>query len=92
MAAPDESLVDLAAKAGAAALERAGAEAGDLDLILVATCSQDDLLPNAGPLVAAGLGAERAGAMDVGAACTGFLSALELAAARSSLAALAACS
>jgi 3-oxoacyl-[acyl-carrier-protein] synthase-3 len=79
VAAPDESLVDLAAKAGAAALERAGAEAGDLDLILVATCSQDDLLPNAGPLVAARLGAERAGAMDVGAACTGFLSALELA-------------
>ena len=40
------------------------------------------ILPNAAPLVARELGATRAGAMDVGAACTGFLSALALAAAQ----------
>ena len=50
--------------------------------MLVATVAPDDLLPNAAPLVARDLGATRAGAMDVGAACTGFLSALSLAAAQ----------
>jgi 3-oxoacyl-[acyl-carrier-protein] synthase III len=79
IAAPGESLVDLAARAGATALERAGARAGDVDLLLVATFTHEELLPNAAPLVASRLGAERAGTMDVGAACTGFLSALELA-------------
>jgi 3-oxoacyl-[acyl-carrier-protein] synthase-3 len=48
----------------------------------VATVSSDDLLPNAAPLLAKDLGAVRAGAMDIGAACTGFLSALQLAAAQ----------
>jgi 3-oxoacyl-[acyl-carrier-protein] synthase-3 len=46
--------------------------------VLVATMSADDLTPNAAPLVAAALGASGAGAIDVGAACTGFLSALVL--------------
>ena len=50
--------------------------------MLVATVGADELLPNAAPLVALDLGAHRAGAMDVGAACTGFLSALSLAAAQ----------
>jgi 3-oxoacyl-[acyl-carrier-protein] synthase-3 len=53
-----------------------------VDLVLVATVSSDDLLPNAAPLVAKDLGAVRAGAMDIGAACTGFLSALQMAAAQ----------
>ncbi len=76
---PEERLSAFAAEAGEIALERAGASAIDLDLVLVATMSPDDLTPNAAPLVAAELGATSAGAMDVGAACTGFLSALSLA-------------
>jgi len=77
-----ERLQDLAAAAGRQALEEAGVCAEDVDLVLVATVSSDDLLPNAAPLVAKDLGAVRAGAMDIGAACTGFLSALQMAAAQ----------
>jgi 3-oxoacyl-[acyl-carrier-protein] synthase III len=50
--------------------------------VLVATTTADELLPNAAPLVAHALGAERAGAIDVGAACTGFVSGLALATAQ----------
>ena len=78
----DESLTGLAAAAGRDALERAGVESAQLDLVLVATFTQDELLPNAAPLVAERLGAGRAGALDLGAACTGFLSGLSLAAAQ----------
>jgi 3-oxoacyl-[acyl-carrier-protein] synthase-3 len=79
VASGDETVVDLATAAGTRALERSGVDAADLDLVLVATCTADALLPNAAPLVARRLGAARAGAIDVGAACTGLLSALELA-------------
>ena len=44
--------------------------------MLVATTTPDEVMPNAAPLVAHELGAVRAGAFDIGAACTGFLSAL----------------
>ena len=77
-----ERLQQLAVTAGRRALEDAGVAAQDVDLVLVATVAPDDLLPNAAPLVATELGATCAGAMDVGAACTGFLSALDLAAAQ----------
>jgi 3-oxoacyl-[acyl-carrier-protein] synthase-3 len=80
--APGERLQDLATAAGRQALEEAGVAAADLDLVLVATVGADELLPNAAPLVALDLGAHKAGAMDLGAACTGFLSALSLAAAQ----------
>lgn len=76
VAAPGERLSELATRAGAAALERAGLEADELDLVLVATLTADELTPNAAPLVAHALGASRAGAFDVGAACTAFVSAL----------------
>jgi 3-oxoacyl-[acyl-carrier-protein] synthase-3 len=78
----DESLTDHATRAAVDALDRAGFEARDLDLVLVATTTADHLLPNAGPLVAHALGASKAGAIDVGAACTGFLSALAIGAAQ----------
>jgi 3-oxoacyl-[acyl-carrier-protein] synthase-3 len=78
VAARGARLSDLAADAGRAALERAGVRARELDLVLVSTSSSDDLLPNTAPLVADALGATRAGAVDVGAACNGFLSALAL--------------
>jgi 3-oxoacyl-[acyl-carrier-protein] synthase-3 len=80
-AAPDATLVELAADAATVALERAGVDPAEIDQVLVATSTADDLLPNAAPLVAQRIGAHRAGAMDVGAACTGFLAALELGAA-----------
>ena len=77
-----ENLVDLAAGAGAKALALAGVEPSELDLVLVATFTPDQLQPHAAPLVASRVGAESAGAVDIGAACTGFLSALSLAAAQ----------
>ena len=53
----------------------------DLDFVIVATMSPDEITPNAAPLVAHALGADRAAAFDVGAACTGFLAGLAQAAA-----------
>jgi 3-oxoacyl-[acyl-carrier-protein] synthase III len=79
-AADDERLSDLATFAARKALADAGVEAYDVDLVLVATMSQDELTPNTAPLVAHALGSERAGAIDVGAACTGWLAGLQLAA------------
>ncbi len=76
VAPPGARLSDLAADAGRAALERAGVQPDELDLVLVATMTADELMPNAAPLVAHALGATRAGAFDVGAACTAFLTAL----------------
>jgi len=72
----DERLSDYATRAGARALEAAGVDAANLDLVIVATLSQDELTPNSAPIVAHNLGATRAGAFDVGAACTAFLTAL----------------
>jgi len=77
-----ERLQDLATAAGGRALDEAGMDAEELDLVLVATLAADELTPNCAPLVAHDLGATRAGAMDVSAACTGFLSALALATAQ----------
>lgn len=74
-----ETLVDLSARAGARALELAGIDPGNVDLVLVATFTPDEIEPHAAPQVAARVGASGAGAIDVGAACTGFLSALSLA-------------
>ena len=80
--ADGERLQDLASAAGRRALEEAGVAAEDVDLVLVATLAADELTPNCAPLVAHDLGATSAGAMDVSAACTGFLSALALATAQ----------
>jgi 3-oxoacyl-[acyl-carrier-protein] synthase III len=79
---PGERLQDLAAAAGRQALDEAGVQPKDVDLVLVATLAADELTPNCAPLVAHDLGAAKAGAMDVSAACTGFLSALALATAQ----------
>ena len=78
-ASGEESLSEFAAQAGRAALEQAGVEPGEVDLVLVATSTADDITPNAAPLVAGLIGATRAGALDVGAACTGWVSALAMA-------------
>ncbi len=79
VAQPGERLFELAAAAGERALAAAGLDPADVDLVLVATTSNDELMPGASPRVAAAIGAERAGAIDVNSACTGFVSALSLA-------------
>jgi 3-oxoacyl-[acyl-carrier-protein] synthase-3 len=76
VARPDERLTTHATYAAAAALRRAGVSPEQVDLVLVATTTPDEVMPNAAPLVAHELGAAQAGAFDIGAACTGFLSAL----------------
>jgi len=75
--ADDESLVDLAAQAGERALSNAGVDASDLDYIIVGTMTHEDLGPNVAPQVAAELGCN-AGAFDLGAACTAWLSGLSV--------------
>jgi 3-oxoacyl-[acyl-carrier-protein] synthase III len=82
VAAEDATLAGLAETAGRAALARAGIAAEALDLVIVASFSQDDLMPGAAPVVAHALGATHAGAFDVGAACAGFLTALAVATAQ----------
>ena len=79
VAGPDERLSTLAATAGAEALSSAEVSPADVDLVIVATCTADQPVPAAAPIVAGALGATGAGAFDVNAACTGFLSALDLA-------------
>jgi 3-oxoacyl-[acyl-carrier-protein] synthase-3 len=75
-AEPGARLSELAAAAGRAALADAGMAGDKVDLVLVASCSQDSVMPNAAPQVAHALGAEGAAAFDIGSACTGFLAAL----------------
>jgi 3-oxoacyl-[acyl-carrier-protein] synthase-3 len=72
-------LSDLAARAGRDALDRSGVDAESIDLVIVATCSPDYATPATAPVVAGLVGAGRAGAFDVDAACNGFLSALNVA-------------
>ena len=62
----------LATEAAAKALATAGVAADDLDLVLVATCTPDDALPAVATQVQRNLGA-RCGALDVNAACSGFV-------------------
>ena len=73
--AADEPLTVLASRAAQAALDHAGWSPEDLDLILLATSSPDDLFGTA-PRVQGALGASRAVAFDLTAACSGFLFAL----------------
>ena len=68
----DETLTSLAAEASAKALEMAGVNARDVDLVLLATSSPDDAFGSACTLQAA-IGAEGALAFDITAACSGFV-------------------
>ena len=77
-AMPSERLSDLATAAGKAAVEDAGIDPTELDVVLVASTSQDEITPNAAPYVATALGAGKANAMDIGAACTAFVTALSV--------------
>lgn len=75
-----DSTTTLATAAALAALDDAGLTAGEVDLVVVATMTPDFATPQVAPLVAAALGAGGAGAFDVAAACTAWLSALGVAA------------
>jgi len=74
-----ESATDLAAKASCAAMDKAGVSAGELDIIVLGTASPDRLLPSAAVDLQAAIGAGRAAAFDVGAACSGFIYAASVA-------------
>jgi len=81
-AGAQERLTDYAIRAGRSAMRAAAVDGAELDLVIVATMTQDELTPNTAPLVAHALGATAAGAFDVGAACTAFLSGLSIATAQ----------
>lgn len=70
---------ELATVAAKHALACAGIEAQDLDIIIVATCSADSLIPNIASKVQQNLGVAGAAAFDLNAACTGFVYGLEMA-------------
>jgi len=80
-AAAGERTSDLALAAARRAISDAGLRPADVDLVLVATMTADEITPNTAPLVAEALGL-KVGAFDVGAACTGWLSALSVGAAQ----------
>jgi 3-oxoacyl-[acyl-carrier-protein] synthase III len=76
IAGPEESLVDMAAQAGGKALAASGLAAGDIDLVVVATCSLEAPIPNASARVSARLGITGVPAYDLNTACSGFCYAL----------------
>jgi 3-oxoacyl-[acyl-carrier-protein] synthase-3 len=72
-AAPDEYTSMFAVRAARQAIERARLDPADIDLLLCATVTPDQILPSTGCIVQAELGANNAAAMDIVAACSGFL-------------------
>jgi 3-oxoacyl-[acyl-carrier-protein] synthase III len=78
-AAPDEYTSQFAVRASQEALERAGLDPMEIDLILCATVTPDQILPSTACLIQSQLGAHKAAAMDIVAACSGFLYGLSLA-------------
>ena len=78
IAAPDEFTSDLAAKAATLALQRAGIAPAEVDLIIQATITPDMPFPATACLVQQKIGARRAAAFDLEAACSGFIYGLEI--------------
>jgi len=76
----DEATSDLAIKAGLGALAMAEMHGSELDLVVVATCTPDHVMPSTASIVQNKLGADGAGALDMNAACAGFVYALSMAA------------
>ena len=76
--AVEETTASMSAEAGRRALLSAGVEAAELDLIVVATCTPDTLVPNTACLVQNELGAVNAVAFDLSAACSGFVFAMQM--------------
>jgi 3-oxoacyl-[acyl-carrier-protein] synthase-3 len=76
IAAQEESSATLGAEAARMALQTAGLDAASIDLVVCATCTPDGMFPATASLIQDAIGARRAAAFDVNAACTGFLAAL----------------
>jgi 3-oxoacyl-[acyl-carrier-protein] synthase-3 len=72
IAGPDETVTDMAVAAGGKALAASGLSADNIDLVIVATCTQEAQIPNTSPTVAHRLGISAPGAYDLNAACAGF--------------------
>lgn len=79
VAPPEMGIAEMGAEASRAALEKAGISPEEVDLILVATATPDHLLPASACEVQHRIGASNAAAMDMAAACTGFVYALAMA-------------
>ncbi len=77
IAADDQAASDLGAEAAKKALEDAGVTADQIDLIIVATLSPDMFFPSTACFVQEKIGAKNAFCFDLGAACSGFLYALD---------------
>lgn len=78
IASDEETTATLATQAGTRALARAGLEAEDLELIVVATITPEMVFPSTASFVQESLGAKKAWAFDVAAACSGFVYTLHL--------------
>ena len=76
IAEPGQAASDLALPAARQALEQAGVDPSDLDLVVIATVTPDMFFPSTGSLLASELGASDAAAYDLSAGCTGFMYAL----------------
>ena len=79
IASEEEATSDLSLHASRAALEAASLDPADLDMILVATVTPDMPFPSTACLLQDRLGARRAGALDISAACSGFVYGLAVA-------------
>jgi 3-oxoacyl-[acyl-carrier-protein] synthase III len=79
IAVEGETTCSMAATASKVAMERAGVHPGQLDAIVLSTATPDRLLPSTAVDLQAALGASRAAAFDVGAACSGWLYAMTVA-------------
>src|SRR5215468_4770886 len=75
-AGPEETVTDMAVQAGGKALAGSGLSSGDVDLVIVATCTPEVQIPNVAASVARRLGIVAPGAYDLNAACAGFCYAL----------------
>ncbi|MED0669643.1 ketoacyl-ACP synthase III [Aneurinibacillus aneurinilyticus] len=73
IASKDERTSDMATIAAEKAIKDAGLTVEDIDLILVATATPDYMFPSTACLVQDKLGARNIGAMDISAACSGFI-------------------
>jgi len=79
IAAKDEQVSDMAAKAALNALEQAKVAPEEVDLLLVATATPDMLFPATACFVQQKIGASNAACLDISAACAGFLFGIEIA-------------
>jgi 3-oxoacyl-[acyl-carrier-protein] synthase III len=73
MSSPQQATSDLALQASLRALDAAGLKPGDLDLVVCATVTPDTLFPSTACTLQDKLGARAAAAMDISAACSGFI-------------------